>query len=341
MNRTFRSEWDSKRYGQLIDRTLRFVRRGGLPLIWCVTLGSGLHAFACWLHGDGLGSTFLSSGFLILFLLLFCLIRRFQVRQYVKVVERLMSGGAVSECHLTDACYEVSCGELSQKLPWKNLATHYHFFDDDTMALICSNGQPSLVLWDLSKHGVDRRELEAVLRQAELKEVGESKKRKIRAVVSWGLGVAFVALAALALRVSVLECRCSVRCWDTQVRLFDLIHGESDPRRPVFGISLRARVVRLLVNAGEPDECLYLFVPDEENDKVGLYARYGEWSCEAYFPCGCACVQNPGYFDHIKQLHKPTVYLEQEKSAWMEKVRPIANDLYEPEDEDEPDDADE
>ena len=134
--------------------------------------------------------------------------------------------------------------------------------------------------------------------------------------------------------VSQVFVRRSVRCFDTHVRLFDLIHGENDPRRPVFGDSLRAKVTHFLANAGEADEYLYVFVPDEEDDKVGLYARYGGWSCEAYFPCGCACSQNPGYFDHIKALHKPTVYYESEKAVWLEKIRPIAKDLYESEDED-------
>ena len=40
-----------------------------------------------------------------------------------------------------------------------------------------------------------------------------------------------------------------------------------------------------------------------------------------------------GYFDHTKELHKPTVFFESEKEKWLEKVRPIAKDLYVPEDE--------
>ena len=42
-----------------------------------------------------------------------------------------------------------------------------------------------------------------------------------------------------------------------------------------------------------------------------------------------------GYFDHIKELHKSTVFFESEKEKWLENVRPIAKDLYESEDEDE------
>ena len=35
----------------------------------------------------------------------------------------------------------------------------------------------------------------------------------------------------------------------------------------------------------------------------------------------------------VKERHKPTVFFESEKEKWLEKVRPIAKDLYELEDE--------
>jgi hypothetical protein len=55
---------------------------------------------------------------------------------------------------------------MSQKLPWKSLAVEYKFFDDDTLALLQVKGQPSIVLLDLTKHGVARKDLESVLIQA-------------------------------------------------------------------------------------------------------------------------------------------------------------------------------
>ena len=39
-------------------------------------------------------------------------------------------------------------------------------------------------------------------------------------------------------------------------------------------------------------------------------------------------------FDRIKELHKPTVFFESEKEKWLEKVRPIVNDLDFSDDED-------
>ena len=37
---------------------------------------------------------------------------------------------------------------------------------------------------------------------------------------------------------------------------------------------------------------------DEHNVERGgaRDRRYGNWSCEAFYPCGCACPQNRGYF---------------------------------------------
>ena len=80
-------------------------------------------------------------------------------------------------------------------------------------------------------------------------------------------------------------------------------------------------------NGLRSDEFLYRYDPEEEGDKVGLYARYGDRSYEAFYPCGCACAQFSGYFEHVKSLHAPTVYLESEKKKWLEKIRPIVKDL--------------
>ena len=112
---------------------------------------------------------------------------------------------------------------------------------------------------------------------------------------------------------------------------------ESRPRtvRPVVALPVEEAPleVRTLTMDGELDECLYIFDDEEEEYKVGLFARYGERSYGAYFPCGCACEQLSGYFDHIKELHKPTVFFESEKEKWLEKVRPIAKNLYVPDDD--------
>ena len=93
--------------------------------------------------------------------------------------------------------------------------------------------------------------------------------------------------------------------------------------------SKRAKVVRALTDVGSPDEFIYVFDPKAEHDKVGLLARYGDWSCEAYYPCGCVCEHYNGYWESLKTNHTSSVYLESDKEKWLEKIRPIAKDLYE------------
>ena len=130
---------------------------------------------------------------------------------------------------------------------------------------------------------------------------------------------------------AVVSCRNDMRFDDTQIRLFDLIHGRDNPRRPLPLDAMRAKVVRALTNVGSPDEFIYVFDPKAEHDKVGLLARYGDWSCEAYYPCGCVCEHFNGYWESLKTNHTSSVYLESEKGMWLEKIRPIAKDLYEEE----------
>ena len=326
MDITFTSEWDAKRYGQVIGRVNRLVRCNLFPM-WCLVISGVVKMLACWL-GDDLT---LESGFLLgLWIIVPCLSYvwfRLAVNWRVKAIERLLSGEKTSVCHLTETAYEVTCGEMSQRLPWKCMGTHYHFFDDDTLVILHKNGGTSLVLCDLSRRGIDRRELEDVLLRSDIKPVLCSRKRKVRKVVLTALGLFFLLMAGLRVSCFVEACRSSVRCWDTRVRLFDLIYGENAPDRPVTGDTCREKVVRLLAGKSRPDEFLYRYDPEEEWDKVGLYARYGDRSYEAFYPCGCACAQFPGYFEHVKSLHAPTVYLESEKEKWLAQIRPIVKDL--------------
>ena len=126
-----------------------------------------------------------------------------------------------------------------------------------------------------------------------------------------------------------------IRTTQVRARLFRDVHGAMTNCPYVVEASWPSRLVSSFLKTAEPDECLYIFDDEEEEDKVGIFARYGARSYEAYFPCGCACEQMPGEFEHIKELHKPTVFFESDKEKWLEKVRPIAKDLYESEDEDE------
>ena len=94
---------------------------------------------------------------------------------------------------------------------------------------------------------------------------------------------------------------------------------------------LRAKIVRALTDVGSADEFIYVFDPKAEHDKVVLLARYGDWSCEAYYPCGCVCKHHTGYWESLKTNHTSSVYLESDKGIWLEKIRPLAKELYEKE----------
>ena len=53
------------------------------------------------------------------------LMRRLLVRHAMKVLCRMMGGDTTSRCRLTDEGYEVACGSMLQKVPWKNLAESF------------------------------------------------------------------------------------------------------------------------------------------------------------------------------------------------------------------------
>lgn len=331
MDITYTSEFDAKRYGKIIGRTLGLVAFRRSILCWCLLIGGLVSLATSWMKGFNVSQEKMFFSFFLIFLpLMICLVRRICATQYVKAVARMMGGNTTSHCHLTDDSYEVTCGEMSQKMPWKNLGTHYHFFDDDTVALLQPNGTPSLALGELRARGIGRAELEAVFRAAGMKTLGESKKRKVWMIVSCALGVFFVFTTIMSLAFSVRDRREALRLQDVQTRLFDQIHGKDDPRRPPQFASPQATVVRTVCGEDAPDSLTYLFDPKGEEDKVGLFAQYGERAYVAFYPCGCI-----GWHDHsadcdcLREAGTLEFYSEAEKEKWLEKVRPIARELYE------------
>jgi len=332
MDISYTSEFDAKHYGRLIRRALALVaiRKS---VAWCMLVAGFVLLFATWIAGENAASmSVMKVGFfLIFFPLILWMCRRLAARQYVKVVSRIMGGETTSQCHLTDGGYEVTCGEMSQKTPWKNLGTHYHFFDGDTVVLLQPNGTPSVVLCDLREHGIDRAELEAVFRKSEMKSLGESKKRKVWFVLSCVVGAIFIAIQIPYLMDMLASRQGDLRFEETRLRLFDLVHGKDDPRRPRADDSMSAKVVRALTGDDEPDEVVYLFDPKGEDDKVGLFVRYGNRGYRTYLPCGgtvCSSVVSAYEYGEAKA---PTEewYAEADKEKWLEKVRPIAKELYE------------
>ena len=329
MDVTFTTKFDAKQYARAVRRALAFSFRIIIVYFWCMMLAWLVFMFAWWLRGwpeEDWSLAWAVPFFCV------CLGIRFRaiVCAYVRQMQQML-GDAPATCRITDKGYEIVCGDLVQKMPWQKFASHYHFVDDDTVSFMLKRSSPVMILWELREHGVDRRELEAAFRAAGLLPAGKSKKRKSVIALLAMLGMFIVLSSISSVFSAVVSWRNDMRFNDTQIRLFDLIHGKDDPRRPLPLDAMRAKVVRALTDIGSPDEFIYVFDPKAEHDKVGLMARYGGWSCEAYYPCGCVCGHYNGYWESLKTNHTSSVYLESEKGKWLEKIRPIAKDLYEEE----------
>ena len=205
MDITYTSEWDAKRYERVIDASLRVTGPFRTSFFgWCMTVCGLLWLCSVWMQCGRLEGW--NWALLVVVLLPFYsfLMRRLQTRQFVKVLQRLMGDEKTSRCRLTDDGYEVSCGSMSQKTPWKNLAESFKFLDGDTVALLQLKGLPTLVLQDLSKHGIDAAELKDVLLRAGVREHLPSRIQKIWTVVSGVVGVLFALILALCLLANVL-----------------------------------------------------------------------------------------------------------------------------------------
>ena len=329
MDVTFTTKFDAKRYARAVRRALAFSFRGLTVFSWCLMVAWLVFLFVWWLNGCPEEERSLTWS-LPFFCCCVWIGLRALAHVYVRYMQRML-GDAPVTCRITDNGYETTCVDMMQKLPWQKFASHYHFVDDDTVSLMLKRTTPVMVLSELREHGIDRDELETAFRVAGLIPARKSKKRKVGIALSAILGMIVVLSSISSAFSTVVSCRNGMRFDDTQSRLFELIHGKDDPRRPIPLDDTRAKVVRALTDVGSPDEFIYVFDPDEEHDKVGLLARYGNWSCEAYYPCGCACAHYNGYWESLKTNHTPSVYLESDKAKWLGKIRPLAKELYEEE----------
>ena len=336
MDLTFQTEYDEDRSVRVIGRAWAVRTRGATILSWCMGI-AGL----IWLFGHVMDVNPKGDLFWCIFLLFYPLFAWFWrwlfVRWCRKALRTQMGGAKAVNLHLTHDFYECSFGESLSRIPWRTLATSYLFMNDAVVLFL--HKSPRLVLdeADLRAGNVNRAEFEAALRNAGMKSIYELWTRKVEIILEWIFGLLIILWAVPRVCSSISNRVLDIRTTQVQARLFREVHGATTNCPYVVEASWPSRLVSSFLKTTEPDECLYIFDDEEEEYKVGIFARYGARSYEAYFPCGCACEQLSGSFDHIKELHKPTVFLEAEKEKWLEKVRPIAKDLYESEDEDEND----
>ena len=207
MDISYTSEFDAKRYEAYIRRALGLKALRVSYFSWCMAIFGGLSLYDHWVRHYDLGFFDCVFTVLAVYPLLMLFLRWIHAHQYMKTLRRMMCGEVTSHCRLTDEWYEVSCGAMSQKLPWKSLAVEYKFFDDDTLALLQVKGQPSIVLLDLTKHGVARKDLESVLIQAGVRGHRVSVLCKIWTIMS-GVMVSLLALFSVfaALVLLVMPC---------------------------------------------------------------------------------------------------------------------------------------
>ena len=325
MDVAFSEKFDAKRYARAIGRALAYSWRCLTAFTWCMLAAGLMLAFACWLNGwTGDVSSVCA---MFVFAAVMLLWRFVAVRICVCHAQRMFGGGETITTRLTDEGFETTCGDVVQKMPWRKVASHYHFVDDDTVSLMLKSSTPVMFMHGLREHGVDRGELEAAFRQAGLQPFGKSRRCRAALVISV-LFSAVILLAALLNACSAVATCCNdMICRETQIRLFDMLPRRvSDSCRPEPFDALRARVVRALTGLRGPDEFAYVFNPDDEYDKVGLLARYGKWSCEAYYPCGCACGHWRGYWESLRTNHTSKVHFEADRGKWLEKVRSLGRD---------------
>ena len=210
MDITYTSEWDAKLYERVIDASLRVTGQFRTSFFgWCMTVCGLLWLCIDWMQGcrfEGLNMAVLVVVLLPVFSFL---MRRLQTRRHVKALQRLMGDEKTSRCRLTDEGYEVSCGSMSQKMPWKTLAESFKFLDGDTVAMLQPKALPTLVLQGLSKHGIDAVELKDVLLRAGVREYRPSRLQKIWTFVSEVVGILSVLFLALCLLANVLIPECS------------------------------------------------------------------------------------------------------------------------------------
>lgn len=324
MDVTYTGKFDAKRYACAVKKAVAFAARSGAAFEWGLLVLWIARVLAAWLGGWSEDDWF-PVWFLPFLLALLKCYRCIVVRIYVRQAQRMLGGDVPATCRLTDVGCATTCGDLVQMLPWQKMASHYQFLDEDTVSLMQNRAMPVMVLSDLREHGIGRDELEAVFRKAGLLPAMKSGRRRVWTVILSLIGAALVALALLSVHAAVFGSCWRMRCQDTRIRLFDLVLGPDEERRPPPD-TLRTKVVRLLMDEQAPDELAYVYVPEKEEDRIGLVARYGERCCVAYFPWGHACIRPKGYWQTLQTNRTGTVYFEPEKAKWLERVRDCLND---------------
>ena len=335
MDITYTQEFDAKRYRKLLRDVIAVVMRYVTAATWCFAFAGLALGFANWIGGycDAYSRVaYMVYALSVAAPWLLMLRRRICVTRYMKILLRQMNGATTLECRLTDTCYRVTCGEMEQKIPWESLATHYHFFGDDTVALLMPNAMPTAVIMDLSAKGIDRTAFAKMLRTAGLRTIRESRIWKFNSILSCALGVFMLLMVISHLVLVVTNCKNGIRANFAHERLMEALETYSSCRLEMGADNFRLKVIRTIAGNEKPDELLYVFDDSAENDKMRVLARYGTTCYEIRYPSGHVLIHTQRYWSEWDDMFKrtnPVVFREPRKSEWLKKARAYAKKLEE------------
>ena len=241
----------------------------------------------------------------------------------------------LSEYRLSDDGLYCAHGVSNATMPWSEFAKFR--IDPDALYLQCHSGNVISVP-DWSGRGVNGAELSAVLEKAGLKRMGASKARRFASGALWVM-LAFVVFCAFSsIHRSWGTLRAHIVGIELMRQLHELVFGDMSEGGNPYSYSRywkarcnsvqRLAVVRCKFGFGKR---YYIFDRNDNEEKVGLAAAEGDklW-CVYLLPPGSSCQYDIAVFEEFKERgYFRDFYPESERDKWLERVRPLAEELRE------------
>lgn len=238
------------------------------------------------------------------------------------------------EYRLFDNGLSCAYGETRATMPWSEFAKFR--IDPDALYLQQPSGYIACIP-DWSGRGVDGAELAAVLGKAGLGRMGASKSRRFVVGAVWVM-LAFVFFCAFSsIHRSWGTLRTHIVGIELKRQLHELVFGDASEDGNPYLYSRywkahcnsvqRLAVLRCKFGFGKR---YYIFDKNDDKEKVGLAATEGDKLWCVYLPCGSFCQYDFAKFEEFKESgHFRDFYPESERDKWLEKVRPLVQELRE------------
>ncbi len=257
------------------------------------------------------------------------LVRWSHCRSILKMWRR--RSGHRDEYRLTDEEFAMTGGAVEIRAKWLDLASHY-LIDDDALYLF-NNGVSAVVVPQWSGRGVSREELAAVLEKAGVAPFSR-KMHPWRRILSAVLAAILVAYGSLGLCATLLALREMGTKVELERRLLEtVLDGGNENPFASYWDRLRCPVRgwiadRLSGGHGKVYEKYeYIFDPESSFDKVGLVAFEKETVRVVFLPCNCLMNYDRKGWENHCPWEQGVLFGEDDRAAWLEKVRPLADDL--------------